>query len=531
MNKSGLLIRLALIIIFAALAIGFLSAQIFYRITYLDTVQDTKNEISQLYSTVSATASVAAYLEDTEMANDVLKGLVSNNVVLAAEFKTSNLKLIDGVLAQSDNAKSEFDIPSPFIKEDTVGKLILYHDEKYIQQHAQQIGQNNATALVTQAIFVTLITIFIAYVLITKPILSVGSALGKVKPGTEDRLSYPVFHTSSEIGVLVDDVNFLLDKAYNSFQEETKLRQDIEFLEKRFRMLFENSISPIILTEPSGNIILFNKAFEVLLSKLGKHFKKNFGVLLEEIFVDREQLKDVVELAISSDEIATGEFKLVSEDPSSDTVWVQIVVTTIVSEDLKEYYQLTLHDISKRRKQLEKLSELADYDQLTNILNRHGAEVQIKQLIADQIPFAFILLDLNGFKQVNDIYGHDAGDEILRHVAKQLLISLRKRDIACRWGGDEFVVVLPGISKEDLVKLSEKIYDKIAKPYYLNNQDMQVAVGSSMGVTFYPDDHTDLKSLVKLADQAMYRAKRNKQTAPSEYIKFAFDQDSSGGVK
>lgn len=530
MNKSGLLIRLALVIIFAALAVGFISAQVFYRITYLNTVENTEKEISQLYETVAATASVAAYLEDNEMAKDVLEGLISNNIVLAAEFRTTNLKLVSGETFEPHNANSRFDIPSPFIQEDIVGKIVLHHNEAFIQQHAEQLGSYNAAALIGQAIFVTIITIFIAFILITKPILFVGRELSKVKPGTEERLHYPVFHTSSEIGQLVDDVNFLLDKAYDSFQEETKLRQDIEFLEKRFRMLFENSISPIILTEPSGNIILFNKAFELLLTKLGRHFKKNFGVLLEDLFVDKEQLKETVELAISSDEIATGEFRLQTDDKDENTVWVQIVVTTIVSEDLKEYYQLTLHDISKRRKQLEKLSELAEFDQLTNILNRHGAEVQIKKLIADQVPFAFILLDLNGFKQINDIYGHESGDEILRHVAKQLLISLRKRDIACRWGGDEFVVVLPGIDQKDLLKLSEKIYEKIAKPYYLNNQDVQVAVGASMGATFFPNDNTDLKTLVKLADQAMYRAKRNKQSNPEEYIKFAFERDGTEGA-
>lgn len=497
--------------------------------TYLNTVDDTNKEIAQLFDTVAATASVAAYLEDNEMAKDVLEGLISNNSVLAAEFKTANLQLMSGDKVNADNTSSSFDIQSPFIQDDVVGQIILFHNESFIQNHAEQIGRYNAAALIGQAFFVTFITIFIAYILITKPILSVGRELSKIKPGTEERLKYPIFHTNSEIGKLVNDVNFLLGKTYDSFQEETKLRQDIEFLEKRFRMLFENSISPIILTEPSGNIILFNKAFELLLAKLGRTFKKNFGILLEELFVEREQLKETVELAISSDEIATGEFKLVSENSDENTVWVQIVVTTIVSEDLKEYYQLTLHDISKRRKQLEKLSELAEFDQLTNILNRHGAEVQIKKLMAEQVPFAFILLDLNGFKQINDIYGHESGDEILRHVAKQLLVSLRKRDIACRWGGDEFVVVLPGITRDNLIKLSEKIYEKIAKPYFLNNQDVQVAVGASMGATFFPQDSKELKPLVQLADQAMYRAKRNKQSDPGVFMKFAYERNGVEG--
>jgi len=93
----------------------------------------------------------------------------------------------------------------------------------------------------------------------------VAKSLHILKPGTDERLAIPIFHTRSELGNLVMDVNKLLEKTESQFGQERKLRTEIETLEKRFRMLFENSLSPIVLIEPTGNILLFNKSFEKII--------------------------------------------------------------------------------------------------------------------------------------------------------------------------------------------------------------------------------------------------------------------------
>ena len=520
MNRSGLLVRLAVVIIFSALAVGFISAQIFYRLTYQNELEIANEEIEQLHATVSATASIAAYLTDEELAKEVINGLETNGIVHGAKIKTEKMA-IESKLEYEDSSL-EFDLISPFEKNKKVGSLVIIPDFQYIQARANEIGEANAKALIAQASTVTLIALMVAYILITQPMISIASQLHKTTPGTSKRISTPVFHENSELGKLVGDVNMLLEKTESQITEERRLRREIEVLEKRFRMLFENSVSPIILLEPRGSILLFNQAFNKMLDKIGFHFKKNFGPLLEELLEEPEKLLKAVQTSFANEEIATGEYKLknkIDDDPK----WVQVVVTSILSDDMKEYYQVTLHDVSKRKRELELLSLRADYDQLTQLLNRHATEKVILLNIAEKVPFVIILMDLDGFKQINDVYGHEAGDEILLNVAGQLKRSVRKDDIACRWGGDEFVIVLERVDQQGVVKLAEKLRSKISKPYFLGKYNKEVAVGVSMGASFYPQDDTNMQKLLHLADQAMYMVKKTNDINPEKYLIFAED--------
>lgn len=523
MNKSGLLVRLAVVIAFSSLAVGFISAQLFYRLTYLNEVEIANKEITQLYQTVSATASIAAYLADHELANEVVNGLDTNDIVLAASVR-SNEELITPVI-QASGSPLDFKLHSPFEPDKVVGILSILPNLTYIEQRAQKIGQDNSMALIAQAFVVTMIAIYITYVLITRPMISSARRLHIISPGTSDRLQVPDFHDGSELGELVRDINKLLDKTENQISEERKLRNDIEVLEKRFRMLFENSVSPIVLMEPRGSILLYNQAFQLMLDKVGFHFKKNYGPLLAELFQTPERLQKTVQNSFTNDEIATGEYQL-KTNATKASFWVQVVVTSIVSDDMKEYYQITLHDISKRKKELEQLSLQADYDQLTQLLNRNGLEKQLHTLIESKTPFVILLMDLNGFKQVNDVYGHNVGDEILIHLAGVLKKGLRREDLTCRWGGDEFVLVLKQINKAEVLKIVGKLIAKINKPYYLANVDKSVTVGASIGAAFYPDNEQNIHALIQKADQAMYVVKRRDGRCPPQHFQFSDEMPS-----
>jgi diguanylate cyclase (GGDEF)-like protein/PAS domain S-box-containing protein len=518
MNKSGLLVRLAVVIAFSSLAVSFISAQLFYRITYLNEVEVAHQEVKQLYQTVQATASVAAYIVDKELATEVVNGLKTNDIVLDASISTDQ-GLLSTPIFKPGESQDKFLLYSPFEKSKQIGTLTIVPNLDYIEKRAEQLGENNSLALIAQAFIVTIVAIYIAYTLITMPMVISASKLHKIKPGTPDRLKVPDFHDKSELGLLVRDVNALLDKTEKQISEERRLRNDIEVLEKRFRMLFENATSPIVLMEPRGSILLHNNAFHDMLEANGTHFKKNYGPLLSELFESPEQLNQSIQKAFSNDEIATGEFKL----KSSDSAWVQVVASSIVSDDLKEYYQITLHDISKRKKELELLSRRADFDQLTQLQNRHSLEKNLQQLINEKTPFALVMLDLDGFKQINDIYGHESGDEILIHIAGVFKKSLRAGDLACRWGGDEFVLVFKHINKAELIRQTDKLIAKVRKPYYLSKNENEVSVGASMGVAFFPENELNLQALLQQADQAMYTVKKGTNLPKDKFLVFSDD--------
>lgn len=527
MNKSGLLVRLAVVIGFASLAIGFLSTQLFYRLTVNQEVTIARQSIDSLFKTVEATAATAAYLVEKDLAQEVVDGLSTNEVVLNAR-----MTLGDVVITANNNMLNDpivFPIKSLFESDKIIGQLLIAPNIDYIETRASQLAAENAKAMTLQAMVVTFVAIFVASFLITKPIINIAHALHQTTPGDGGRLLIPEFHDKSELGLLVRDVNKLLDKSEGQFNQERKLREEIEALEKRFRMLYENSTSPIILMEPAGNILLFNSAFEKTLDKLGLPLKKTYGNLLAELFAEPEQLTETVKTAFENDEIATGEFKL-KPSAQHESLWVQVVITFIVSDDMREYYQVTLHDISKRKRDLELLAYQADFDKLTKLLNRQGLEKQLTSLMKPANQFALILIDLNGFKQINDIYGHKTGDDILVFVADRIKKSLRPADVGGRWGGDEFVLLLKDATELQTRQLVELLVKRIAKPYYLPDFETNVVVGASCGVAFYPQHSKDLQTLLHLADKAMYLAKEVKHSKPDQFLQFA-DMPSELGRK
>ncbi|MCW8109515.1 diguanylate cyclase [Alteromonas ponticola] len=518
MNKSGLLVRLAVVIGFASVAIGFLSTQLFYRLTVNQEIEIANQSIESLFKTVQATAATAAYLAEQDLAQEVVDGLSTNevvkNVVMTFEGKS--------VKANSEPMHNSmiFPIASLFDPDQSIGQIAITPNIDYIKTRAEQLARENSKAMIMQAFIVTLVAIFVAFYLITKPMISIAKALHRTTPGDGSRLRVPEFHGNSELGVLVHDINKLLDKTESQFSEERKLREEIEALEKRFRMLFEKSISPIILMEPRGNILLYNSAFEQTLNKLGRNFQKSFGPLLSELFVEPETLANAVEVAFANDEIATGEFRLSSIN-DAESVWVQVIVTSIVSEDLREYYQVTLHDISKRKRELDMLAYQADFDKLTKLNNRQGLEKYLHNLIEAESPFTLVLMDLNWFKQVNDIYGHKSGDEILIFVADKIKKAIRPTDVAGRWGGDEFVLILNNADQTQTTQVVERLVHLISKPYYLRKYDQNVTIGASAGAASFPTDSSELQALLHLADQAMYQAKKVKESNPSDFLRFA----------
>lgn len=528
MNKSGLVIRLAIVIIFTAVVVGLITTQLFYSFTFLNEKAIGKENIQQLYNTVSPTASIASYLGDEELAKEVVNGLISNSVIVSAAIKTDML-MVKSDNYQEDDSTLEFILFSPFQKERSVGMLFVTANDEYLAEKAKNISMTNTLVVAIEACIITIISIIVSYFIITKPILSIGKALHLISPGTNERIDKPKSHQESEIGQLADDINALLTKAEQQMLREKTLRDEVQVLEARFRMLFENSTSAIVLVEPKGDILLYNKSFQKLIEKLNLPLKKSYGNYLEDLFLIKKELFEQVQIAFDNKESATADLELISYQ--EDKIWVKIVITPLLTDDFQENYQITLHDISKRKKQILLLDQQANYDGLTKLLNRQAAEVQIKQLIIAKTPFALIMMDLNDFKPINDIFGHDAGDEVLIHVANQLLKSVRKADVLSRWGGDEFVIVLPHAKKEEVIVICEKLAGKISKPYHLSQHDRAVVVTACMGASFYPDE-VALLELIRAADKAMYRVKKDKASNQALYLAFSHnDHCVTSGTK
>ena len=176
-----------------------------------------------------------------------------------------------------------------------------------------------------------------------------------------------------------------------------------------------------------------------------------------------------------------------------------------------------------RRKLLEVESQaaaanhLAYHDALTGLPNRRLLLDRLNQAIAQasrqKKRVALVFFDVDGFKVINDKFGHIAGDKLLQGVAQRLSACLRAADTACRYGGDEFIVLLPEIEGEQSAAVVEqKIRSRLAAPYLVDGA--MITVTLSIGTAVYPVDARDHRDLIKLADAAMYSMKTNGGGAP-----------------
>ena len=153
----------------------------------------------------------------------------------------------------------------------------------------------------------------------------------------------------------------------------------------------------------------------------------------------------------------------------------------------------------------------ARHDALTGLANRRALDDELDRLVRDAGDTAqrsaLLLLDLDGFKAVNDSYGHQAGDVLLREIAARLTGTVRHTDLVARLGGDEFAVLLPAVQSVEQVRaIARKLLDEIQRPVVLSGATATVT--GSIGIALCPDDATDHEQLVRHADAAMYNAKR-----------------------
>ncbi len=170
------------------------------------------------------------------------------------------------------------------------------------------------------------------------------------------------------------------------------------------------------------------------------------------------------------------------------------------------------HDISKRKKEGAIDHYLAYHDALTGLPNRlfflNVVQLALANARRGNYRLALLFLDLDAFKPVNDRLGHRAGDKLLSIIAERLRSSIRRQDTVARFGGDEFAILLGDLADRALASsLAAKVLEAITQPFALEGKTINV--GASIGVSIFPDDGDDTKTLLTCADRAMYEAKRH----------------------
>jgi diguanylate cyclase (GGDEF)-like protein/PAS domain S-box-containing protein len=189
-----------------------------------------------------------------------------------------------------------------------------------------------------------------------------------------------------------------------------------------------------------------------------------------------------------------------------------LTINTIYNADGTPQRRVALSsDVTERKQSEEQIWRQANFDSLTGLLNRHMFHERLTQEMKKSdragLKLGLLMLDLDRFKEINDSFGHEAGDVLLQGAAQRLLACVRESDAIARLGGDEFIIIVSALdSPVNLERIAQSILQNLVEPFQL--QDDLVYVSASLGITVYPEDGASTAALLKNADQAMYAAKQ-----------------------
>jgi diguanylate cyclase (GGDEF)-like protein/PAS domain S-box-containing protein len=285
---------------------------------------------------------------------------------------------------------------------------------------------------------------------------------------------------------------------------------------------FSSLVTLAIENAPEG-IVIMNAAVDdsgPRILYVNQSFSRMTGMTREEVVGDQMQIfrlkesdeafRDALLHPLCQRKPFEGEATAIRKNGSRYSLEL-LLVPIHDSNDEVSYWLAYLKDVSDRKAQLAALQEQALHDVLTRLPNRTLLMDRVEQAILvsrrTTVPVALMIMDLDGFKDVNDTIGHHAGDLMLQQVAKRLRNEIRESDTVARLGGDEFAFVLPTSGDPDAAtRVGRKLLKALEQPFTL--EDQRVEIGASLGIAIFPEHGADANTLMRHADAAMYFAKR-----------------------
>lgn len=419
-----------------------------------------------------------------------------------------------------------YDISAPIYS----GKLGFVHiglSEKTIKNTLNSI--THMVFLVISIIFLLSILVFGYFsTLITRPLEKLKIASGELAKGN---FHYRIETEShDEIGLLGKTFNYMaenidqmykkLKESYNKLENEIQVRKAIEIeLDRSIRFLnniYDSIVDPFVIIDRNFNIVRVNNAYASLKDRSVEDLlhKTCFREL-----IGRDSVCEgcVIEKTIRSGNPSSKEKKVILSDGSE--VWLELYTYPIYDKDnvITHVIEYTIDITDKKRieeqrrlmiKELEKLSRT---DSLTGLLNRRAVlellEYNLKRTSRYKARTSVIITDIDNFKDINDSYGHPAGDEVIKGVAKTIKDALREPDIVGRYGGDEFLLILPETDLSGAMELAERIRRIVESANFVIGDNIYIKTTISLGV-INCTNLTGVEEVIKLGDKALYTSKK-----------------------
>ncbi len=294
--------------------------------------------------------------------------------------------------------------------------------------------------------------------------------------------------------------------------KEKNLQIELQQQKEEFETIFNISKDGVAVLDMESNFLDFNNAYMEMTGFTRDELLVTSCIALS-VPEDTERAKEVIKSVIEHGFVKGFEKTCIIKDGKQ----VVINMTLTLMPD-KQRILISTKDITEKREHERELEYGAHYDALTGLPNRVLKSDRLRQAIAQSqrrgTKVAVLYLDLDGFKEVNDHYGHAIGDQLLIALSLRMKQALRDEDTLSRLGGDEFVAIISDMNDTSVaLPMIGRLLETVNQPIYL--EDLMLQVSASIGVTFYPqEEDVDADQLIRQADQAMYEAK---QTGKNRY--------------
>jgi len=484
----------------------------------------TKNQLVILADVIARNSASAIIFKDGKEAADTLAALQANKNIIYADILNNNHQVFvsytkHGEILTTYNENTYF--------KHILSQALNLYVERDITANQEKVGTLRLTATLNHLWFefllkliinvfgfiISLLASFLVFRHVSKYILQPIDRLVETTREIIEHKKYSlrVEKTSNdELGQLTDEFNQMLTQ-----------------IEMRDNLLLRSSEAlaqthqPIILRDAAFRCQYVNPAFTTLFGYTLEEVKDTAFSLRVKPQQRNDQSQEHEFLTARNEGIFRHECYRQTRNGALIPVIVQISPIRN-NQGIISGYVSAITDMCEKKKAEEIIWQQANFDGLTGLPNRHmfhdRLAQEMKKASRSNLLLAVMFIDLDHFKEINDTFGHDYGDNLLKEVAERLTSCVRKTDTVSRLGGDEFTVIISElVANEMLERIMHSILQALAAPFNLGIEIVNIS--ASIGVTLYPDDATEIDVMLKNADQAMYLAKSNGRNRFSYFTK------------
>lgn len=515
---KSLLAKTLLIVCAASALVVVVFILITLNVTRQHAEEQATLRLEQVIDSTSAMVSIACFADDATLAIETAQGVIKHSDVLGVVIRSNKRELARAARPDESPAISLAREPvsmqrvvySPFDPSSPVGELEVRPNWTEINKRVTEDVHHAAQVLIFFALSIAGVIASVVFFLVIRPVKRISDRLHAMNAATGEVLDIPPRHAHNELGRLVGDINDLVVRFRVSLQQEHKLHLE-RVVSENLRLsseVFEHSHEGIIITDRQNQILTVNRAFtqitgyapEEVLGKNPRFFASGQH--------DRDFYAGMWNVLLSQG-LWRGELR--NRRKSGDVAPHWFSINTVKNErgEIVNYIAI-FSDITERKQAEERIEFLAHHDPLTKLPNRVLLRDRFNQACASALRnksgVTVLFVDLDNFKQINDGFGHQAGDRVLVSVVERLQGFVRDSDTICRQGGDEFVVILHNLIEVDVIaRITQNILDALSAS--VDVEDHSISLSASIGIAIFPNDGKAFDDLLKNADAAMYEAK------------------------